>query len=89
MKGISYRTIAKFADEGAYVLVTGRRQSELDKAANQIGKNNVIGIQSDVSNLSDLDRLYDTVTQQKAIFYIQDPMTSYSYTKYHLFLFLS
>ena len=40
------------------------RQSELDTAVNQIGKN-VTGVQGDVSNLSDLDRLYDTVKQQK------------------------
>jgi NAD(P)-dependent dehydrogenase (short-subunit alcohol dehydrogenase family) len=43
---------------------TGRRQSELDKAVKQIGRN-VIGVQGDVSNLADLDRLYETVKQQK------------------------
>jgi NAD(P)-dependent dehydrogenase (short-subunit alcohol dehydrogenase family) len=50
--------------EGAYVFITGRRQSELDAAVRQIGKN-VTGVQSDVSNLADLDRLYSTVKQQK------------------------
>jgi NADP-dependent 3-hydroxy acid dehydrogenase YdfG len=44
--------------------ITGRRQSELDTAVKQIGKN-VTGVQGDVSNLKDLDRLYDTVKQQK------------------------
>ncbi|MGB8933510.1 MAG: SDR family oxidoreductase [Candidatus Nitrosopolaris sp.] len=43
---------------------TGRRQSEVDKAVNQIGKN-VTGVQGDVSNLADLDGLYDTVKRQK------------------------
>jgi hypothetical protein len=38
--------------------LTGRRQSELDAAVKQIGENNVSGIQGDVSNLADLDRLY-------------------------------
>ncbi len=51
--------------EGAYVFITGRRQDELDKAVNQIGKSNVTAVQGDVSNLADLDRLYETVKQQK------------------------
>ena len=51
-------------DEGAYVFIVGRRQSEINAAVNQIGKN-VIGVQGDVSNLEDLDSLYDTVKQQK------------------------
>jgi NAD(P)-dependent dehydrogenase (short-subunit alcohol dehydrogenase family) len=62
--GIGLATAQQFVQEGAYVFITGRRQSELDKAVKQIGKN-VIGVQSDVSNLADLDRLYETVNQQK------------------------
>ena len=62
--GMGLATAQRFVEEGAYVYITGRRQSELDTAVNQIGKN-VTGIQDDVSNLSDLDRLYDTVKQQK------------------------
>jgi NAD(P)-dependent dehydrogenase (short-subunit alcohol dehydrogenase family) len=62
--GIGLATAQQFVYEGAYVFIVGRRQSELDTAVNQIGKN-VTGIQGDVSNLSDLDRLYDTVKQQK------------------------
>ncbi len=46
------------------VFINGRRQSELDAAVRQIGKN-VTGVQGDVSNLADLDRLYATVKQQK------------------------
>lgn len=45
--------------------ITGRRQSEIDSAVEQIGQN-VTGIQADVSNLDDLDRLYATVKQQHA-----------------------
>ncbi|MFZ0220166.1 MAG: SDR family NAD(P)-dependent oxidoreductase, partial [Candidatus Nitrosopolaris sp.] len=54
--GIGLATAQRFVQEGAYVFITGRRQSELDKAVKQIGKN-VTGVQSDVSNLADLDRL--------------------------------
>ena len=62
--GIGLATAQRFVAEGAYVLVTGRRQSELNAAVRQIGKN-VTGVQSDVSNLADLDRLYATVKEQK------------------------
>ena len=50
--------------EGAFVFITGRRQDELDKAVKQIGRN-AMGVQGDVSNVADLDRLYGTVKQQK------------------------
>jgi NAD(P)-dependent dehydrogenase (short-subunit alcohol dehydrogenase family) len=63
--GIGLATAQRFVEEGAYVFITGRRQSELDAAVKQIGKNNVTGVQGDVSNIADLDRLYDTVKQQK------------------------
>jgi NAD(P)-dependent dehydrogenase (short-subunit alcohol dehydrogenase family) len=64
--GIGLATAQRFVEEGGYVFVNGRRQSELDAAVNQIGaKNNVTGVQGDVSNLKDLDRLYDIVMQQR------------------------
>lgn len=62
--GIGLATAQRFVDEGAYVFITGRRESELDDAIKQIG-NNVESVQGDVSNLSDLDRLYDIVKQRK------------------------
>jgi NAD(P)-dependent dehydrogenase (short-subunit alcohol dehydrogenase family) len=62
--GIGLATAQQFVYDGAYVFIVGRRQNEVDTAVNQIGKN-VTGVQGDVSNLSDLDRLYDTVKQQK------------------------
>ena len=62
--GIGLATAQRFVQEGAYVFITGRRQNELDTAVRQIGKN-VTGVQGDVSNLVDLDRLYATVKQQK------------------------
>jgi NAD(P)-dependent dehydrogenase (short-subunit alcohol dehydrogenase family) len=62
--GIGLATAKRFVDEGAYVFIVGRRQSELETALNKIGRN-VTGVQGDVSNLDDLDRLYDMVKQQK------------------------
>jgi NAD(P)-dependent dehydrogenase (short-subunit alcohol dehydrogenase family) len=65
--GIGLATAQRFVEEGAYVFITGRRQSQLDQAVKQIGKNNnnnVTGVQGDVSNLAD-DRLYATVKEQK------------------------
>jgi NAD(P)-dependent dehydrogenase (short-subunit alcohol dehydrogenase family) len=63
--GIGLATAQRFVEEGAFVFITGRRQSALDTAVKQIGKN-VRGVQGDVSNLDDLDRLYDTVMQTPA-----------------------
>ena len=62
--GIGLATAQRFVQEGAYVFITGRRQDELDKAVKRIGRN-VIGVQGDVTNLEDLDRLYETVKQEK------------------------
>ena len=62
--GIGLATAQRFVQEGAYTFIFGRGQSEIDAAVRRIGKN-VIGVQGDVSNLADLDRLYDTVKQQK------------------------
>ena len=62
--GIGLATAKQFVAEGAYVFITGRRQTELDAAVEVIGKN-VTGIQSDVSKLEDLDRLYAAIEQEK------------------------
>jgi NAD(P)-dependent dehydrogenase (short-subunit alcohol dehydrogenase family) len=50
--------------EGAYVFITDRRQSELEKAKAIIGKNVSI-VQGDVAKLEDLDRLWATVKREK------------------------
>ena len=62
--GIGLATAQRFADEGAHVFITGRRQAELDAAVRQIGKQ-ATGVQGDVSSLADLDRLYATVKREK------------------------
>src|ERR1700760_1357959 len=59
-QGIGLATAKLFASEGAYVFITGRRRKELEEAVASIG-NNVTGIQGDVANLADLDRLYESV----------------------------
>ena len=62
--GIGLATAQRFVAEGAYVFITGRRQQELDEAVKLIGQQ-VTGVQGDVANLADLDRLYEQVRQQK------------------------
>jgi NAD(P)-dependent dehydrogenase (short-subunit alcohol dehydrogenase family) len=63
-EGIGLATAQLFVQEGAYVFITGRRQKELDEAVKAIGVN-VSGVQGDVAQLADLDRLYETVAQVK------------------------
>ncbi|MCB1477473.1 MAG: SDR family oxidoreductase [Rhodobiaceae bacterium] len=60
--GIGLETAKAFAANGAAVYITGRRQETLDAALQKIG-GNVTGVRGDMSNLADLDRLYDTVQQ--------------------------
>src|SRR6266404_1615138 len=62
--GIGLATAKQFVNEGAYVFITGRREPELDRAVKEIGRN-VTGIQGDVSNLGDLDRLYAQIKREK------------------------
>jgi len=62
--GIGLATAKRFVNEGAYVFITGRRQSELDAAVSEIG-HNVTGVQGDVSKLADIDKLYAAVRKQK------------------------
>jgi NAD(P)-dependent dehydrogenase (short-subunit alcohol dehydrogenase family) len=67
--GIGLAAANRFVEEGAYVYITGRRQTELDKAKAVIG-NNVTVVQGDVGNLADLDRLYATVEKEKGLLHI-------------------
>ncbi|MGN8106642.1 glucose 1-dehydrogenase [Paraburkholderia sp. 22098] len=58
--GMGLATAQLFAKEGANVIITGRRQKELDEAVESIGAN-AEGVLGDVSRLSDLDKLHDHV----------------------------
>jgi NAD(P)-dependent dehydrogenase (short-subunit alcohol dehydrogenase family) len=62
--GIGLATAKKFVAEGAYVFITGRRRAGLDAAVSALD-NKAFAVQADVSNLSDLDRLYSTVRDEK------------------------
>jgi NAD(P)-dependent dehydrogenase (short-subunit alcohol dehydrogenase family) len=62
--GIGLATAKRFVSEGAYVFISGRRQDELDKAVAILGSG-VTGVQGDISNLDDLDRLFATVQAEK------------------------
>jgi len=62
--GLALESAKRFVEEGAYVFITGRRQEALDEAVKLIGRN-VTGVRGDVSNLDDLDRLFETVKREK------------------------
>lgn len=58
--GIGLATAKHFAAEGAHVYVTGRRQAPLEEAVQDIGSG-AVGVQGDVAQPVDLDRLYERV----------------------------
>lgn len=62
--GIGLATARQFVSEGAHVFITGRRAGDLTAAVNEIGSN-VTAVQVDVSNLSDLDRLFAHIEREK------------------------
>ena len=62
--GIGLATAKQFVNEGAYVYITGRREAELAAAVKEIGSN-VAGVQGDVSNPADLDRLFAQIQREK------------------------
>ncbi|MEV0219076.1 SDR family oxidoreductase [Streptomyces sp. NPDC050704] len=59
--GIGLAAAVRLAAEGAHVFITGRRKAELDAAVETIGSAGATAVSGDVSNLADLDRLYDAV----------------------------
>lgn len=61
--GIGLATAKRFVEEGAHVVITGRREDALKEAAASIGKN-VTTVAGDISRLEDLDRLYAVVKEK-------------------------
>jgi len=61
--GIGQGIAARFVAEGAQVFITGRNRARLDKAVEEIG-DSVHALQGDASNLSDIDRIYQTVREK-------------------------
>jgi NAD(P)-dependent dehydrogenase (short-subunit alcohol dehydrogenase family) len=62
--GLALESAKRFVEEDAYVFIVGRRQEQLDEAVKLIGRN-VTGVRGDVSDLDDLDRLFNTVKREK------------------------
>jgi len=60
---IGLATAKRFAEEGAFVLIAGRRQAELDRTAALIGRN-VTAVKVDVTKLDELDRQYSIVRDE-------------------------
>ncbi|APG03664.1 oxidoreductase [Luteibacter rhizovicinus DSM 16549] len=58
--GIGLAIAQRFVAEGAYVVIFGRRQAQLDEAVKRIG-GQVTAIQADAANLDDLDRVASSV----------------------------
>jgi NAD(P)-dependent dehydrogenase (short-subunit alcohol dehydrogenase family) len=58
--GIGLATAKRFVEEGAHVVISGRREKELKEAAVFIGRN-VTTVRGDVTRLQDLERLYAVV----------------------------
>ncbi len=63
--GLGLAAAERFVAEGAQVFVTGRRQEAVDAAVARLGTN-AIGVQGDIAELADLDRLYSTIRQKTA-----------------------
>jgi NAD(P)-dependent dehydrogenase (short-subunit alcohol dehydrogenase family) len=61
--GIGLATAKRLKEEGAKVAISGRSRKTLDEAVKSIG-NGVLAVQSDVSKLTDIDKLYAEVSQK-------------------------
>lgn len=61
--GIGFATAKLFIAEGAHVYVTGRRQDKLDSAVEKLGPG-ATGVQGDIANLADLDRLFAQIKSE-------------------------
>ena len=67
--GIGLAAAQRLAEEGAHVVITGRRQAALDEAVERIrsaARGEVVGVAGDVSSDADLDRVVDVVAERGA-----------------------
>lgn len=62
--GIGFGAAQRFVDEGAFVYIFGRRQEALDAAVTRLGSN-ARAVSGSVTDLADLDRLYETVKAER------------------------
>lgn len=61
--GMGYAAAKLFAQEGARVVITGRRQKDTQAAAAALG-NHVEGVVGDIASLADLERLHDHMREK-------------------------
>ena len=61
--GIGFATARLFVAEGAQIYVTGRRKDKVEEAVVKIGKG-CIGVQGNVADMADLDRLFNQITKE-------------------------
>ena len=61
--GIGLGVVRLFVEEGAHVVVTGRRQEGLDAVAGELGAS-VTTVKADVASLGDLDALMATIAKR-------------------------
>ncbi len=61
--GIGLSIAQEFGQQGAEVVIFGRNQETLDQAVASVG-NGTLGVQGDVSKLSDLDKLFELTAEQ-------------------------
>jgi NAD(P)-dependent dehydrogenase (short-subunit alcohol dehydrogenase family) len=62
--GIGLGAAKRFVEEGAFVYIFGRRHDVLDAARTQLGPN-ARAVQGSVTNMADLDRLFETVKAER------------------------
>ncbi|RYZ14064.1 MAG: SDR family oxidoreductase [Alphaproteobacteria bacterium] len=62
--GIGFASAKRFIDEGAFVYIFGRRQEALDAALKKLGPN-ARAVRGSVTDMADLDRLFDTVKRER------------------------
>ncbi|CAF1379161.1 unnamed protein product [Adineta ricciae] len=64
--GIGFAIAELFVAEGAFVFITGRRQSMLDEALKKVNSDKKLtAIQADCSNMADLNKVYTQIKQEK------------------------
>ncbi len=61
--GIGLATAKRLQEEGARVAISGRSRKTLDEAVKTIG-NGVLAVQSDISKLTDIDKLFKEVSTE-------------------------
>ncbi|NDL62674.1 SDR family oxidoreductase [Acerihabitans arboris] len=62
--GIGLGIARQFVNEGAFVFITARRQAQLDNALAELGSQ-AVGIQADVADLGELDKLFAGIREHK------------------------